>query len=179
MNRVMNRFFVRFLVPSACLGLGLGLATIGGCSSKESLGVLDDGSALGAGDGGGTDSASPSSSSDATVTPDGSSTPSSECVQNGGTCEVDDGTALTDPCTGTGRGIRSLACPGASSDSGQVLCCVPQPFPLTECANHGGTCEYDDGTAEVDPCTGTLRPIGEFACGAKPAQGEFFCCLPK
>lgn len=45
----------------------------------------------------------------------------------------------------------------------------------TQCSKNGGTCELDDGTALVDPCTASGRPIGAFAC----QDANHICCLPK
>lgn len=50
--------------------------------------------------------------------------PITECSQNGGTCEFDDGTAATDPCTASSRPIGPFAC--HKTDVGEYFCCMPK-----------------------------------------------------
>ena len=153
------------------LPLILVLLSAAGCSSSASLGQLDETS----------NSMKTPDSGKAEGSSDGSSPiPSTvECGQHGGTCEFDDGSALTDPCTGSARPIGPFSC-GAKPDAGTYFCCLPKPPtpPNSQCVQNGGTCEFDDGSALTDPCTASGRPIGAFACGAVDA-GQYFCCLPK
>jgi len=141
--------------------------TVGGCSpSTEHLGQLDEAM---------TDQPAASGSSRA----DGPSSPvvsGTECSQRGGVCEHDDGTSLLDPCTATGRPTGAFAC--GAAEGGANYCCMPKvAASASECEQKGGTCELDDGTLFVDPCTAKSRPIGAFACGAVDG-GSNLCCLP-
>lgn len=45
----------------------------------------------------------------------------SECGTHGGNCVLDDGTALTDPCTASGRTLSAFACGSAKQE-----CCLPK-----------------------------------------------------